>query len=114
MGNALTKAAAIDASIQLVGWILASKLQTEKFFDAFGCSTFIVLSVYSLIKNGTFFPRQLIQSNLVSIWAVRLGMFLVCRVLRDGKDVRFNKVRGNVKMFFMFWAVQGRKVAYLC
>ena len=107
MGNHLTKTLAIDVTIQLVGWIIASKLQTEKFFDTTGSSTIILLVVESLISNGRFFPRQVIQSGMVSMWAVRLGLFLLSRILRDGKDARFDKVRGNPKLFLLFWGVQG-------
>lgn len=109
MGNALTKAAILDLSIQVVGCAIAVKLQTEKFYDATGSVTFIVLILQSLINSGTFFPRQMIQSSLVSVWAVRLGMFLVVRTLRDAKDGRFDKVRGNPRIFIIFWLMQGEE-----
>lgn len=109
MGNALTKAAILDLSIQVVGCAIAVKFQTEKFYDATGSVTFIVLILQSLINSGTFFPRQMIQSSLVSVWAVRLGMFLVVRMLRDAKDGRFNKVRGNPRIFIIFWLMQGEE-----
>ena len=108
MGNNLTKAALLDVGIQIVGWFIASRLQTEKFFDATGTSTFVILIIQSLLSNGYFFPRQVIQSSLVSVWAVRLGLFLVTRILRDGKDGRFDKVRGNPRLFLVFWLVQGK------
>ena len=107
MGNALGKAAVIDLGIQLAGWAVASRLETEKFYDITGSCTFLILVIKSMLDNGTFFPRQLFQSSMVSVWAVRLGLFLLCRVLKDGKDVRFNRVRGNPKMFLLFWVVQG-------
>ena len=107
MGNALVKAAVIDAGIQFAGWALSSKLETEYFFDIVGSSTFLILVIKSMIDNGTYFPRQVIQSSMVSVWAVRLGLFLLFRVMKSGKDVRFNKARGNPKLLLIFWSVQG-------
>ena len=39
---------------------------------------------------------------------LRLGMFLFSRVLKEGKDSRFNKVRGDPKMFWVYWTIQGK------
>ena len=37
-------------------------------------------------------------------------MFLFSRVLKEGKDSRFNKVRGDPKMFWVYWTIQGKCV----
>ncbi len=95
MGNALVKAAVLDCammSIELVGWAMSYKLQTGTFFDVVAESTFVVVVLKSMIDNGTYFPRQVIQSSMVSIWAVRLGLFLLFRTLKSGGDVRYQKL----------------------
>ena len=113
MGNALSKAAAVDFLIQWSMFLLAAYMKTEKFFDATGSVTFVVLLLQSLLHARKFFPRQVIQSGMVCTWASRLGLFLVTRVLRDGGDSRFNRVRGNPRRFFMFWTVQGNHFSTL-
>lgn len=107
MGNVLAKAAVLDFSIQWTTFLIASFLRSERFFDATGSVTFLILLLQSLMHTRKFFPRQVIQSGLVSTWAARLGMFLVTRILRDGHDSRFNHVRDNPKRFFFYWTVQG-------
>ena len=107
MGNALSKAAAVDFLIQWGMFLIAAYLKTEKFFDATGTFTFIVLLLQSLLHARRFFPRQVIQSGMVCTWAARLGLFLLTRVLRDGQDSRFKRVRDNPRRFFLFWTVQG-------
>ena len=65
-------------------------------FDLFfaGSATFIALSYLSQKwSNGT--TRQIVQSNMVTAWACRLGMYLFVRILKDGKDKRFDNVRNN-------------------
>ncbi len=37
----------------------------------------------------------------------RLGLYLVTRVLKDGQDRRFNKIRNNRSRFFLAWTLQG-------
>ena len=107
MGNALGKAAAADFLLQWGLFLVAAYLKSEKFYDLAGSSTFILLVVQSLINSGKFFPRQVIQSGLVSTWAARLGLFLFFRILKDGHDSRFNRVRDNPRKFFLYWTVQG-------
>ena len=107
MGNVLGKAAAVDFAIQWGMFLLAAYFKTEKFFDATGSATFLVLMVQSLLHARRFFPRQVVQSGLVATWATRLGLFLATRVLRDGRDSRFNRVRDNPRRFFIYWTVQG-------
>ena len=40
-------------------------------------------------------------------WAFRLGSYLFTRILKDGKDKRFDNVRDNPLRFFSFWTIQG-------
>lgn len=107
MGNTLAKAAFIDMGLQWALFLIAAYFKTEKFYDLAGSSTFILLAVQSLLSNRKLFPRQVVQSSLVCMWAVRLGLFLLVRVLRSGQDSRFNRVRDNPKIFFIYWTVQG-------
>ena len=49
----------------------------------------------------------MIQSVLVCIWGLRLGIFLIFRTLRDGHDSRFKSARKDMRIFFAFWTVEG-------
>ena len=105
--NPLFSAAALDFGIQWVLWLVASFFQTEKFFDLAGSSTFIFLTWQTLRWGGKFHLRQLVQSSCVTLWGLRLGLHLFSRVLQDGKDSRFDKVRGNPGVFWIYWTLQG-------
>ena len=103
----LLTAAALDFGIQWSLWIVASLYQTEKFFDLAGSCTFIFLTLQSLRWQRKVNLRQLVQSGCVTVWALRLGLYLFHRIIQDGKDIRFNQVRGNPRLFWIFWTVQG-------
>jgi steroid 5-alpha reductase family enzyme len=48
---------------------------------------------------------------LVVIWASRLGLFLFRRILRAGKDARFDEIKPSFFRFLNFWTLQGLWVA---
>ena len=107
MKNPLFTAAAIDFGIQWICWAVASILQTEKFYDLAGSSTFVFLTLLTLRWQRKVNLRQIIQSGCVTVWGLRLGLYLFHRILQDGKDSRFDKVRGNPRVFFIYWTIQG-------
>lgn len=52
-------------------------------------------------------PRQLIASALVVLWAARLGTFLFQRVMKVGKDSRFDDIKQKPLSFLGAWFLQG-------
>ncbi len=43
---------------------------------------------------------------LVFLWGIRLASYLLIRILKTGKDERFNKIRDNPLKFLVFWIFQ--------
>uniref|UniRef100_A0A8D0HM08 Steroid 5-alpha reductase C-terminal domain-containing protein n=1 Tax=Sphenodon punctatus TaxID=8508 RepID=A0A8D0HM08_SPHPU len=72
-----------------------------------GSGTFILLAHLSLNWGNTQYPRQQVQTGLVTLWGLRLGLFLFLRILKEGHDRRFNHVRDSPGTFFVFWTMQG-------
>ncbi|XP_061410448.1 uncharacterized protein LOC133344492 isoform X1 [Lethenteron reissneri] len=105
-GSVLLRCAGVDLGVQWALGLVAIVLRTEVFFDAAGSGTFLLLTYLSRKWSSTKFLRQQIQSGLVSVWGLRLGMYLFLRILREGKDSRFDKVRDKPSIFFMFWTLQ--------
>ena len=107
MGNSLTKAVALDATVRCLVYVLAVRFKTENFYDASGCAAFVYLLPFFLMHGGRFSPRQVIQSQMVGMWAVRLGLFLVCRMLRDRVDTRYSKIVSSPQRLLMYSILQG-------
>ncbi|CAG5136123.1 unnamed protein product [Candidula unifasciata] len=107
MGNSLVKAAALDFGIQWVCWAFAAALQTEKFYDLAGSGTFVILTLVTLNENVTAHIRQKVNSGMVVTYALRLGIYLFSRILKDGGDRRFNVVRTKPGLFWVYWTIQG-------
>jgi len=101
---------AICFGVNLGLFIPAALLQTEKFYDLTGSVTYLIAVSYSFragLDSSSDNTRKIIASSLTIVWALRLGSFLFLRVLRDGKDGRFDKIKINPFRFIVAWALQG-------
>jgi len=49
---------------------------------------------------------QVLVSTMVGLWTLRLGSYLVARIHRTGKDSRFDEVKHQPGMFFVYWSMQ--------
>ncbi|RQM12494.1 hypothetical protein KXD40_009470 [Peronospora effusa] len=85
---------------------LAYTCQFDKVTDLAGSLNFIVLAVLSLVLQDVFDTRAIVVTCMQVTWAIRLGSFLLLRVLKRGKDERFDKMRANCMAFFGFWVFQ--------
>jgi steroid 5-alpha reductase family enzyme len=100
----LLRLLALDFGLQTTGYLYSSWKQTEKYYDLFGSSSFIICVLASVPANIT--PRQLIASAGVCIWATRLGSYLYSRV-QSHSDARFDKIKSDPLKFGVAWFFQG-------
>ncbi len=47
---------------------------------------------------------------MVGVWALRLGSYLVSRIMSTGKDARFDDVKDKPGMFWVYWTMQVRRI----
>ncbi len=93
--------------IQIIVFIPAMLLRTEKFFDLTGASTFTLISVALLTLSPDLDARSWILAAMVVLWAIRLGPFLFLRIRRSGADNRFDEIKGAPLIFLRVWIMQG-------
>ena len=93
--------------IQWLAFIPARILETERFYDVVGSSTYIVLTLAALHINETLMWSQILIAIFVIIWASRLGVFLFRRIHLAGGDQRFNQIKISSGRFFVAWTLQG-------
>eukprot|EP00668_Euglena_longa_P044184 GGOE01058788.1.p1 GENE.GGOE01058788.1~~GGOE01058788.1.p1 ORF type:complete len:304 (-),score=99.18 GGOE01058788.1:128-991(-) len=80
--------------------------RSEKFYDASGSATHLLLIVLASLQHPLRHPRQVVCAMLATIWATRLGSFLFTRILRDGRDDRFTRLKKNTLLFAGAWTLQ--------
>ena len=110
-GSVIVKNAVLLAYvIHWIAYIPAYLFQTEKFYDLTGSITylsvvwFVFLSTYQSISLNF---GNLILALLISIWTIRLGLFLFMRIHKAGEDKRFRTIKTSASQFFMTFTISG-------
>ena len=110
-GSVIVKNAVLLAYvIHWIAYIPAYIFQTEKFYDLTGSITylsvvwFVFLSTYKSISLNF---GNLILVLLISIWTIRLGLFLFMRIHKAGEDKRFRSIKTSASQFFMTFTLSG-------
>jgi len=96
----------ISFAIQALFFIFAAGFKTDKVTDFSYSLSFIILSLFLLIQNRAYTLPQILIAVLISIWGIRLGSYLLARILKIGKDDRFDDKRGDFLKFLGFWVIQ--------
>ena len=85
-------AAAVAFAVNLLAFVPAALLRTERFYDAIGTLSFLSVMAVALAAAPS--------------WSLRLGSFLVARIRRASKDGRFDDIKGRPARFLVAWALQ--------
>lgn len=70
----LKKAALLDFGIQGLGFLAATALRTEKFYDLAGSGTVLLLAYKTLQWGDAKFTRQFVSTGCASVWAARCAI----------------------------------------
>ena len=93
--------------IQWLAFIPARLLQTERFYDLTGSTTYIAVTLGALVAASELTGAQKLIAIMIFIWAGRLGSFLFRRIHAAGGDQRFDEIKVSSSRFFIAWTLQG-------
>jgi len=96
----------ITIGYQLFFFAIAFSLKFDKLTDFAGGTNFVVLAVITLAFSGHHDARQIVASLFIMVWGLRLSGFLLFRILKTGKDDRFDDKRDKFFPFLGFWVFQ--------
>lgn len=102
--------AALYALAFLIQWLVfvpSYLLRSERFFDITGSLTYISVTAIAVVLSTPVDARSALLLGLVVVWAARLGAFLLRRVLRAGKDARFDRIKRSFARLLLTWTLQG-------
>ena len=96
--------------VHWVAFIPSFLANTEKFYDITGTVAYlVVLFIASSLtmdsSNGKLGLRSMVVIGMVSLWAIRLGIFLFIRVLRVGEDRRFREAKKSFSKYLVWWTM---------
>lgn len=98
---------AIAFAIQWVVFIPSFYYKTEHYFDLTGSLTYLLVIAVALYSTEGLTSRDLLIAGVICVWALRLGSFLFMRIKKQGRDVRFDRIKQNFWRFLLTWTLQG-------
>ncbi|PNH54261.1 hypothetical protein VD0002_g10007 [Verticillium dahliae] len=98
--------ALITVAYQLFFFAIAFTFKFDKLTDFAGGPNFVVLAITTLAMSGHAHARQIVASLFIMLWGARLSAFLLFRILKTGKDDRFDDKRDKFFPFLGFWVFQ--------
>jgi len=93
--------------IQIVAFVPAFIIQSERFYDITGSLTYISMTLLAATLAAPLDARSMLLTGIVVVWAARLGTFLFRRVMKAGKDGRFDEIKPSFVRFLNAWIIQG-------
>jgi steroid 5-alpha reductase family enzyme len=98
----------VTVLLQLSCFVIAWTCQFDKITDLAGSINFILLALLSLFANtnGEIQSRALLVTSCLCIARLELALYLFYRVLKRGKDARFDTMRSQFVPFLIFWIFQ--------
>jgi steroid 5-alpha reductase family enzyme len=100
----------VSLGIQILFFAFAAGFKTDKVTDLSYSLSFLVLAVVLMVLEGAFRPVQILAVAVTCAWAIRLGGYLLIRIIDMGKDDRFDEMRDDPLRFARFWLLQAVSV----
>ncbi|KAJ1394233.1 hypothetical protein SESBI_34336 [Sesbania bispinosa] len=102
----LALTALVTIAYQFLFFVITALLKFDKVTDFAGSTNFVILAILTLLLKGSWHFRQIILTLFVVLWGLRLGLFLLIRILQWGEDRRFDEMRNNLGRLAIFWIFQ--------
>jgi steroid 5-alpha reductase family enzyme len=107
MTDLLLTTLGLSLTIQAVFFAFAATLKTDKVTDLSYGLSFVAIALVLLASIDRSTGPALALAGMVVAWGLRLAGYLLMRIIRMGRDVRFDGVRENFVRFLRFWTFQG-------
>jgi steroid 5-alpha reductase family enzyme len=81
-------------------WLLSLVLKDASIVDIFWGLGFVVVAWICYFNASGFEPRKTLLTTLVTIWGLRLSMYLFWRNHSKGEDYRYQSLRKRIGKYF--------------
>lgn len=91
---------------QAIFFAISVGFKTDQLNDVAGGTNFVLLAIITVSMYGQHEARQIVDSIFIMIWGARLAGFLLFRIIKTGKDDRFDDKRGKFLPMLGFYTFQ--------
>jgi steroid 5-alpha reductase family enzyme len=92
--------------LQMAFFLFAAAFRTDKLTDLSYGLTFVLVALLLLVLNPHGGVVRYGLLAMISLWGMRLALYLFSRILRIGRDERFDGRREDTLRFASFWVLQ--------
>ncbi|MBN2651704.1 MAG: DUF1295 domain-containing protein [Spirochaetales bacterium] len=97
----------ISFAIQGFFFVFAFSFKTDKVTDLSYSLSFFILAILLYLSNQIKSVSSIVLMVLIVAWSLRLGIYLLGRIIKMKVDHRFDKMRNSFFRFGAFWIIQG-------
>lgn len=84
-------------------WGLSVIIKNVSIVDLFWGMGFVIVNAFYVFNSGNFFPRKILLLVLVTLWGLRLFIYLSWRNIGKGEDFRYQEFRRNYGAERYWW-----------
>jgi steroid 5-alpha reductase family enzyme len=93
---------AVIAAAGFAAWLLSLPLRNVSIVDSLWSIMFVLLAASDVRGTGTLHPRAILVLVLVTLWALRLSIYITWRNRGHGEDRRYQTIRARNEPGFAF------------
>ena len=97
------QAALIILALVTLLWIWSVIITNVSIVDIFWGFGFVVVNMFYVFMSGELSARKILVLTLVSIWGLRLAIYLAYRNIGKGEDFRYQEFRRNFGSKRYWW-----------
>jgi steroid 5-alpha reductase family enzyme len=90
-------------SMMIILWLISIKIRNVSIVDLFWGLGFVVTGAVYFISTEGLEARKILLMTMVSIWGLRLSIYLAWRNLGKGEDFRYQKFRKEFGEHRYWW-----------
>jgi steroid 5-alpha reductase family enzyme len=84
-------------------WVWSIFIKNVSIVDIFWGFGFVVVNAFYVFNSGELSPRKILILTLVSIWGLRLAIYLALRNIGKGEDYRYQEFRRSFGFKNYWW-----------
>ena len=97
------KAALVILICIILLWILSVYLKNASIVDIFWGSGFVIVNAVYFFYQDVVYTRHIILLGLVTLWGLRLSIYLAYRNIGKGEDFRYQEFRRKYGAHRYWW-----------